>query len=102
MKQKKFGIGGPDVSVIGQGTWYLDRGDRKEIHLTDAGLVIGEESTRKHRLIERWLQKELRLSSTEAHEAAEGFEAGFTPLLLDRLYDSLGYQVVEQYRADDL
>ena len=27
MKQKKFG-NGPDVSVIGQGTWYLDRGDR--------------------------------------------------------------------------
>ena len=29
MKQKKFGINNPDVSVIGQGTWYLDRGDRK-------------------------------------------------------------------------
>ena len=29
MKQKKFGNHGPDVSVIGQGTWYLDRGDRK-------------------------------------------------------------------------
>ena len=29
MKQKKFGSNGPDVSVIGQGTWYLDRGDRK-------------------------------------------------------------------------
>ena len=29
MKQQKFGSGGPDVSVIGQGTWYLDRGDRK-------------------------------------------------------------------------
>ena len=29
MKQKKFGAGGPEVSVIGQGTWYLDRGDRK-------------------------------------------------------------------------
>ena len=29
MKQRKFGTGGPDVSVIGQGTWYLDRGDRK-------------------------------------------------------------------------
>ena len=60
-----------------------DMGDRKEIQLTDAGRQIGEESTRKHRLIERWLQKELRLSSTEAHEAAERFEAGFTPLLLD-------------------
>ena len=29
MKQKKFGTNGPDVSAIGQGTWYLDRGDRK-------------------------------------------------------------------------
>lgn len=29
MKQKKFGNDGVDVSVIGQGTWYLDRGDRK-------------------------------------------------------------------------
>ena len=29
MKQKQFGADGPDVSVIGQGTWYLDRGDRK-------------------------------------------------------------------------
>src|SRR5579871_771705 len=29
MKNKKFGSTGHDVSVIGQGTWYLDRGDRK-------------------------------------------------------------------------
>ena len=28
MKQKKFGSNGPPVSVIGQGTWYIDRGDR--------------------------------------------------------------------------
>jgi DtxR family Mn-dependent transcriptional regulator len=68
----------------------IDRGDRKEIVLTEAGRRIGEEATRKHRLIERWLQKELRLSSTEAHEAAEKFEEGFTPLLLERLYESLG------------
>jgi DtxR family Mn-dependent transcriptional regulator len=67
-----------------------DLGDRKEIRLTDAGRKIGEEATCKHRLIERWLQKELRLSSTEAHEAAEKFEPGFTPMLLDRLYDALG------------
>src|SRR6201998_1291778 len=29
MNKKKFGKGGAPVSVIGQGTWYLDRGDRK-------------------------------------------------------------------------
>ena len=29
MRQQPFGGGGPPVSVIGQGTWYIDRGDRK-------------------------------------------------------------------------
>ncbi len=28
MRTQKFGKRGPDVSVIGQGTWYLDSGDR--------------------------------------------------------------------------
>src|ERR1700742_2360009 len=28
MKQQKFGSSGPEVSVIGQGTWYIDSGDR--------------------------------------------------------------------------
>ena len=28
MRQKQFGLSGPQVSVIGQGTWYIDRGDR--------------------------------------------------------------------------
>jgi diketogulonate reductase-like aldo/keto reductase len=28
LKQQKFGSNGPQVSVIGQGTWYIDRGDR--------------------------------------------------------------------------
>ena len=29
MIQRKFGSSGPQVPVIGQGTWYIDRGDRK-------------------------------------------------------------------------
>ncbi len=29
MRQQKFGQDGPQVSVIGQGTWYIDHADRK-------------------------------------------------------------------------
>jgi len=29
LRQQKFGQSGPQVAVIGQGTWYIDRGDRK-------------------------------------------------------------------------
>ena len=29
MRQQKFGQNGPQVAVIGQGTWYIDRGDRR-------------------------------------------------------------------------
>ena len=29
MKQKEFGVKGPEVTIIGQDTWYIDRGDRK-------------------------------------------------------------------------
>jgi diketogulonate reductase-like aldo/keto reductase len=29
MRARSFGTSGPQVSVIGQGTWYIDRGDRK-------------------------------------------------------------------------
>src|SRR5258708_37143337 len=28
VRQQNFGAGGPQVPVIGQGTWYIDRGDR--------------------------------------------------------------------------
>ena len=30
MKTREFGSGGPKVSVIGQGTWFIDRGDRND------------------------------------------------------------------------
>jgi diketogulonate reductase-like aldo/keto reductase len=42
MKTKPFGRGGPDVSVIGQGTWYLDHGDRRQaIAALQRGLDLG-------------------------------------------------------------
>ena len=42
MRQNPFGKGGPQVSVIGQGTWYLDRGDRKRaIAALQHGIDLG-------------------------------------------------------------
>jgi len=29
VKQKEFGVKGPEVTISGQGTWYVDRSDRK-------------------------------------------------------------------------
>jgi len=42
MKHKKFGTTGHEVSVIGQGTWYIDRGDRKSsVAALRRGLDLG-------------------------------------------------------------
>jgi diketogulonate reductase-like aldo/keto reductase len=42
MKSKQFGKNGAEVSVIGQGTWYLDRGDRKKaIAALQRGIELG-------------------------------------------------------------
>jgi len=42
LKQRKFGQSSPQVSVIGQGTWYIDRGDRKSaVAALRRGLDLG-------------------------------------------------------------
>jgi diketogulonate reductase-like aldo/keto reductase len=42
LRQEKFGRNGPDVSVIGQGTWYIDRGDRnRAIAALRRGIELG-------------------------------------------------------------
>ena len=40
--QRAFGAGGPAVSVIGQGSWYIEQGDRREaIAALQRGLDLG-------------------------------------------------------------
>jgi diketogulonate reductase-like aldo/keto reductase len=42
LQTRKFGSNGPDVSVIGQGTWYIDRGDRQSaVAALRRGLDLG-------------------------------------------------------------
>src|SRR3984957_7046689 len=42
LKYKKFGSNGPDVSVIGQDTWYIDQGHRKNaIAALQRGIDLG-------------------------------------------------------------
>jgi diketogulonate reductase-like aldo/keto reductase len=42
VRTQKFGSNGPNVSVIGQGTWYLDRGDRKSaVAALQRGIDLG-------------------------------------------------------------
>jgi diketogulonate reductase-like aldo/keto reductase len=42
MQQQTFGSGGPKVSVVGQGTWYIDRGDRSNaIEALRRGVDLG-------------------------------------------------------------
>jgi diketogulonate reductase-like aldo/keto reductase len=42
MKAKPFGHNGPGVSVIGQGTWYIDQGDRRQaVAALERGLDLG-------------------------------------------------------------
>src|SRR5215470_2923112 len=42
MKTRQFGPTGQNVSVIGQGTWYIDRGDQKSaISALRRGIELG-------------------------------------------------------------
>jgi diketogulonate reductase-like aldo/keto reductase len=42
LRQRQFGNSGPQVSLIGQGTWYIDRGDRKSaVAALRRGLDLG-------------------------------------------------------------
>jgi Aldo/keto reductases, related to diketogulonate reductase len=42
LRKQKFGSAGSDVAIIGQGTWYIDRGDRNSaIRALRRGIELG-------------------------------------------------------------
>jgi len=102
MKRKKFGTTGHDVSVVGQGTWYIDHGDRKQAvaalrrgidlgmtHIDtaemygDAELVIAEAIA--GRRDETYLVSKVLPSNASRRGAIAACERSLTRLKTDRL-----------------
>ena len=102
MKHKKFGTTGHDVSVIGQGTWYIDHGDRKQAvaalrrgidlgmtHIDtaemygDAELVIAEAIT--DRRDQTYLVSKVLPSNASRRGTIAACEKSLTRLKTDRL-----------------
>jgi DtxR family Mn-dependent transcriptional regulator len=63
---------------------------RKALRLTPKGLVEAEQVVRRHRLAERWAHDVLGLDWAECHQEAHHLEHALTPLLEERLWQSLG------------
>jgi len=102
MKSRTFGRTGSDVSVIGQGTWYIDHGDRKSAvaalrrglalgmtHIDtaemygDAELVIAEATA--GRRDEVFLVSKVLPSNASRHGAITACERSLARLKTDRL-----------------
>lgn len=102
MKRKKFGPTGRDVSIVGQGTWYLDRGDRRHAVATlrrgldlgmthidtaemygDAELVIAEAIA--GRRDEAWLVSKVLPSNASRRGTITACERSLSRLKTDRL-----------------
>jgi DtxR family Mn-dependent transcriptional regulator len=65
--------------------------------LTPAGEALALRVVRRHRLIELFLAKTLKLSWDEVHEEAENMEHAVSDLLIDRIDAWLGYPQVDPH-----
>jgi DtxR family Mn-dependent transcriptional regulator len=61
------------------------------VRLTRAGRLLALRVVRRHRLIELFLVKTLKLSWAEVHEEAENMEHAVSDLLIDRIDEFLGF-----------
>src|SRR6267143_6290156 len=71
-----------------EGLLRLD--ERKEVHLTDRGLVAASSIIRRHRLAERMLVDLLGYEWWKTHEEAERIEHAMSPEMEERLVRVLG------------
>lgn len=63
---------------------------QKALRLTAKGLDEAEQVVRRHRLAERWAHDVLGLDWAECHREAHHLEHALTPLIEERLWQSLG------------
>jgi DtxR family Mn-dependent transcriptional regulator len=68
----------------------IERGERKEVILTEAGRVASERVIRRHRLIERFLTDFLGYTAGEAHEQADELADTFSDDMIERMTERLG------------
>jgi len=69
----------------------IERGERKEALLTEAGRKRAERVVRKHRIIERLLTDFMGYTGAEAHERADQLGDTFTDEMIARIDEKLGH-----------
>jgi len=65
--------------------------------LTDSGRTLALRVLRRHRLIELFLARTLKLTWDEVHEEAENMEHAVSDLLIDRIDAFLGYPATDPH-----
>jgi DtxR family Mn-dependent transcriptional regulator len=65
--------------------------------LTDKGRILALRVVRRHRLIELFLVRTLKLTWDEVHEEAENMEHAVSDLLVDRIDAFLGYPATDPH-----
>jgi DtxR family Mn-dependent transcriptional regulator len=73
-----------------EGEGMVIRGERKEAILTEKGRITAMRIVRRHRLVERLLTDVMGYGGAEAHDKADGIDAGFDSEMVDRLWEKLG------------
>jgi DtxR family transcriptional regulator, Mn-dependent transcriptional regulator len=68
----------------------IERGERKEALLTEAGRARAERVVRKHRIIERMLTDFMGYTAAESHVHADELGDTFTEEMIDRIAERLG------------
>ncbi len=67
------------------------------VELTDSGRMLALRVLRRHRLIELFLARTLRLSWDEVHDEAENMEHAVSDLLIDRIDAFLGHPAADPH-----